>query len=512
MQTNRAASCAAFMTTLALANLLFGGAKFHVTVDPTLRPEPSTGRLVVYLINENSRLGRSTDPADGPFFEDPQPMFGIDVANFKSDDVAIVDDSATSFPGKPGALPAGKYVVQAVLDMHHDNSRWDREPGNLYSQPLHITTSPTENSRVDITLNKIVLDRKIPQAPGADLYQMQSKLLSDFHHRPITLRAGVMFPQHYDRNRFYPAVYEIPGFGGDAMSVFSRARRNGGDGDDPRSQLSRSAFWIILDPESGNGHTLFANSENNGPCGDALVRELIPALEKQFHLIDKTQARLLRGHSSGGWSSLWLAMQYPEVFSAAWASSPDPVDLHKFQLVDIYSNDNMYSDGNKDWPSVRSGSMTIRQENLMEEVLGPNNTSGQQWDSWQAAWGRRDASGRVAVLYDPITGKIDHGEAETYHRYDINELLKSDPQKFGPIFKQRIRLIVGGKDTFFLNEAVTLLKPEVDKLKFAELPEGENGYVKILPGFDHGSIHMAPEFVMIPQEMLEHLRRNGFAP
>ena len=322
----------------------------------------------------------------------------------------------------------------------------------------------------------------------------------------------MLFPQHYDRNRFYPAVYEVPGFGGDAMSVFSRARRNAGDGDDPRSQLARSAFWIILDPESGNGHTLFANSDNNGPCGDALVRELIPALEKQFKLIAKPHARILRGHSSGGWSSVWLALQYPDVFGAAWASSPDPVDLHKFQLVDIYSSDNMYSDGANDWPSVRSGAMTIRQENLMEEVLGPNNLSSQQWDSWQAAWGRRDASGHVAALYDPITGKIDHAEAQSYRRYDIHELLKSDPQKLGPIFKQRIRLVVGDQDTFFLNEAVALLKPEVDKLKFAELPEGENGYMKILPGFDHGSIHAAPEFVAIPQEMLAHLRRNGFAP
>ena len=55
------------------------------------------------------------------------------------------------------------------------------------------------------------------------------------------------------------------------MSVFARARRNSHDGDDARSQLARSAFWIILDPESGNGHTLFANSDNNGPCGDATL-------------------------------------------------------------------------------------------------------------------------------------------------------------------------------------------------------------------------------------------------
>ena len=85
--------------------------------------------------------------------------------------------------------------------------------------------------------------------------------------------------------------------------------------------------------------------------------------------------------------------------------------------------------------------------------------------------------------------------------------IEHDPNKYGPIFKQRIRLLVGGQDTFFLNEAVALLKPEVEKLKFDSLPEGEHGYVKILPGFDHGSIFMSPEFQAIPSEMLEHLRR-----
>ena len=30
---------------------------------------------------------------------------------------------------------------------------------------------------------------------------------------------------------------------------------------------------------------------------------------------------------------LWLATEYPHIFGAAWASSPDPVDFRRFQLV-----------------------------------------------------------------------------------------------------------------------------------------------------------------------------------
>jgi len=229
---------------------------------------------------------------------------------------------------------------------------------------------------------------------------------------------------------------------------------------------------------------------------------LIPALQRKFNLIAKPQARLLRGHSSGGWSALWLQLQYPDVFGGAWPSSPDPVDLHKFEVVDIYAGDNMYSDGRKDFPSIRDGTMSIRQENAMEEVLGPGNSSGQQWDSWQACWGSRDSSGKIASLYDPVTGKIDHTEAEKYKRYDINALLASDPNKYGPIFHERVHLIVGGNDSFFLNEAVALLAPQV-----ATAPGSGSGYIKIISGFDHGTIFMSPEIRAIPKEMLEQVHR-----
>src|SRR6185295_1412012 len=97
----------------------------------------------------------------------------------------------------------------------------------------------------------------------------------------------------------------------------------------------------------------------------------IPALEAKYPLIADAHARLLRGHSSGGWSTLWLALTYPEIFGATWSTSPDPVDFRRLQLPDIYAGPNMYSgvDG-KDLPSYRGAGqerMTIRQENLMEE-------------------------------------------------------------------------------------------------------------------------------------------------
>ena len=39
---------------------------------------------------------------------------------------------------------------------------------------------------------------------------------------------------------------------------------------------------IILDPDCGTGHHVFADSATNGPRGKALIEEFIPYLEKTF--------------------------------------------------------------------------------------------------------------------------------------------------------------------------------------------------------------------------------------
>ena len=187
----------------------------------------------------------------------------------------------------------------------------------------------------------------------------------------------------------------------------------------------------MLDPESGNGHNLCANSDNNGPVGDAIVYELIPALEKKYNLIATADARILRGHSSGGWAALWLQLQYPETFGACFAASPDPVDFRHLEQIDIYNFDNAYEHGSKQLVGSRSPSAaSVREENAVEEVLGPHNTSAHDWDAWQAVWGTRDSAGHVAALFDPQTGKIDHKEAETWRRYDITDLLVNHPEKY----------------------------------------------------------------------------------
>lgn len=525
-----------------------GGPVFRVAFDEDVRAEPATGRVVVYLIREGAAVPPGSAPSDGPFWNDPQPMYGVDVAGLRAGEVALVGAEATAFPVPLSELPPGRYAAQAVLDVNRQCSDWRREAGNLYSDVARFEVGGL-GSPVDLRLSHVVEPAPFPAAPGVELFEVRSELLSAFHGREVRLRAGVVTPENHDPARRYPAVYEVPGFGGDhAGAAEHAAARRGAEAGSAEAQLAERAFWIVLDPEGPHGHHLFADSENNGPVGRALVEELIPALEAKYGLIPERTARLLRGHSSGGWSSVWLAITYPETFGAAWSTAPDPVDFRRFQLVDIYGQENMYfvsphevvmrrpDPANPFEPngadlsrfeaddatspaapdleaiaSFREGGrvrMTIEQENLMEEVLGPNNTSAQQWDSWQAVFGPRDEAGRPAALYDAVSGVIDRKTAERYRAYDIAERVRQDPGLAG-LFHQRIRVYVGDADSFYLNEAVELLRREVEGVQFLHFPEGQHGFVKVLPGHDHGSVLGDPEARGIPADMLAHLRRNG---
>lgn len=492
---------------------------FRVTIRPEATDEPATGRLVVYLLRDDARLSPTAVPADAPFFSDPQPMVGLDVIDAAvGQDIIVSDDTIdAAFPGPLATLAPGRYTAQAVLDQHQANSNWRREPGNLFSDPVAFTiTTRNPDPVIDIRLEGVVREPLLRPGPGLEFFAAQSLSLSKHRREPTALRAGVVFPADHDPERQYPAVYQIPGFGGDHFAAFRAADTRTAGTPDQRA-LHQHAFWIVLDPEGPNGHHLFANSDNNGPVADALINDLIPALEQRYNLIPQPSARLLRGHSSGAWSALWLATQYPETFGACWATAPDPVDFSRFQSADLYEDDNLYSDTEGDpRPSYELAdgtvTMTIADENQMEQVLGPNNTSAQQWDSWLATFGPRASSGNPADLYNPTTGEINPRVADRWRRYDIHERLRRDRATVGRTFLSRIRLVVGDQDNFDLHRAVSELRKTVASLKFYTLPEGRHGLIEIVPGADHGSVLRSDAVRDFPRDMLDHLQRHNHAP
>lgn len=503
----------------------WAGFTVTIKVDPSVAKEPVSGRLVVFTLNAGVRGLGGREPADGPFYDAPQPMFAMDVRDVKPGSAITLDASAQTSGTPLSGLASGTWRFQAVLVRSRGGGGWRTTPGNLSSNVVEAILpggedGPVEASvPVEIVLSKSTTGPAAPKAEGVDFIEVPSKLVSEALGRPVTMRAAVIKPIGFTPggDRRYPVIYTVPGFGGDWTDGVGLARRTRmAPADSPAGMLARSAFQVVLDPDSPNGHTLFADSANNGPRGRALVEELIPHLEATYPLVAKPEARLVTGHSSGGWSTVWLATRYPETFGAAWASSPDPVDFRAFQRTNIYEAKNIYLELAGDVPSFRDKDgvvkMTVRQENLMEEILGPDNTSGQQWDSWAAVFSPLNAKGNPAALYDPATGLINPEIARAWKAYDIGARLRSEGGVVGPILKQRVRILVGDADNFYLNEAVALLKKELDGMSFLQLPEGEHGSITISPTYDHSTIFRSDAMRAWPKDMLEHLRRHGLAP
>ncbi|MFQ3592995.1 MAG: alpha/beta hydrolase-fold protein, partial [Gemmataceae bacterium] len=272
---------------------------FQLRFPEAVRREAFSGRAYVMLFKGDAPTLRS-----GVNWFNPEPLFAVEVRNVKPGEAIVLDAKSLHHPVAMNKLPRGTYTIQAVIDTAPGVASFSTAPGNLYAirkQELHADAGP-----VSLLLDKVYREPAFVETPRVKLLDIESKLLSGFYNRPTRLRAGVMLPASYasEPRRRYPVVYEIPGFGGRHTAA-----------QDPRrlTQTDRAGvevIHVILDPTCHHGHHVFADSANNGPCGQALVRELIPELEKRFRTQGKG-ARLVTGHSSGGWSSLWLQITYP---------------------------------------------------------------------------------------------------------------------------------------------------------------------------------------------------------
>ncbi|MCX5690002.1 MAG: alpha/beta hydrolase-fold protein [Planctomycetota bacterium] len=532
---------------------LAGNVKFIINVDGTVASSAVSGRLVIGLVRDDIASLKQTDPNDAPIWDEPQPMLAATITDL-TPGTPVYPTTFDAVNTTGTAALEGTYRVAARLITNRQTSNWRNDAGNLYTAPINVTFTKDGDQTVELTLSQKTPGRTWPAeeaaALGAQLVEIRSTLLSDFHHRDVMLRASVVPPRKMAEGAKYAAVYQVPGFGGRHFDGLQEAKRRKEPLEGAAAKLADQTFWITLDPESPNGHTLFADSANNGPCGKALVEELIPAIEAKFpQLATKPEARMLRGHSSGGWSTLWLTITYPQTFGACWSSSPDPVDFRRFQLIDIYGqrsayllaeNDLAFSNplkqsmqapvvlGDRFLSRVEFGGrprvlalgsfrnkgkcvMTVEQETRGEDVLGPDNTSGQQWDSWWAVFCPRNARGNPVALIDPATGNIDSSVADVMRPYDIAEQLRNSPGKLGQIFRSRVRLVVGTADNFYLNEAVSLLQTELDRRVPPLAPDKQVGYIEFVQGADHGTVFQSPRIKGIPAEMVAHLERSGLA-
>jgi hypothetical protein len=439
-------------------------------------------------------------------------IFGVDVEGLVPGAPVRFDDSVFGYPIESLAdVPPGEYVVQAVLHRYEtfrletgptvklpmdrgEGQQWNRAPGNLLSEPQRIAVDPAGDAVV-----QVLLDRVIPpiEPPTDTRYvrhvRIKSELLTEFWGRPMFLGAHVLLPHGFDEHP--DARYPLMVFHGHFPSDIGDFRTEPPDPDLECEYSERfrvecynriqqqEAYdfyqrWIgpdfprflVIEIQHANPYyddSYAVNSANLGPYGDAITHELIPFVEREFRGLGAGWARFLYGGSTGGWEALAGQVFYPDDYNGAFAACPDPIDFRAYVSMDIYDDDNAYyyegpfrrieRPSNRDWLGAIHA--TVRDDSLMELVLGTRNRSGQQFDIWEAVFSPQADDGYPKRLWDPHTGVIDPEVAEHWRdNYDLRFILARDWPTLGPKLAGKIHIFAGDMDNYYLNNAVYLME------------------------------------------------------
>ncbi len=508
------------LPALAVGLLLLPGARlpsaplqFTVTFGPDVLAEAQDGRLLLLL---------ATDEETEPRFQvrtgtQAIPVFGLDVEGWAPGEEKIIDAGAVGYPlASLADVPPGAYVVQAVLNRYEtfdlatghtvklppdrgEGQQWNRKPGNLFSTPRRMQIDPAAGGRLTIEL-----DQQVPPIePPVDTewikhVRVQSDRLTKFWGRPMYLGAHVLLPKGFAAHP--EARYPLMLFHGHFPSDFGGFRTEPPDTTAPcvysarfdvdcynhvveqeaydfyqtwtSDDFPRFLITEIQHPTPYYDDSYAVNSASQGPYGDAIMYELLPAIEKQFRGLSEGWARFTYGGSTGGWEALAAQIFYPEDFNGAFGACPDPIDFRAYELVNIYEHANAYYEEGPfrriERPAHRNylGKVdyTVRDENHLERVLGSKGRSGGQWDIWQATYSPQGEDGYPKPIFDKTTGALDH-EVATYWRehYDLRHILERDWATLGPKLRGKLHIYCGDMDNYYLNNAVYLMEDFLEK-------------------------------------------------
>lgn len=480
----------AFLPTQAAETI-----RFKIKVDAAINQTPLSGRLLIFMTAQTKPLEMIE-----PDFTNPNAVWitGVEINDLPAGKFIEINPDNPAFPQKFSEAPAGEYQVMALLDRDHSYTYNGAGAGDVYSPIVKVKIPAAE---AELTLSKQIPERKFEIPANVKVVEFESPSLTAFWGRPVKMQASVVLPPNYDKstNQKYPTVYNIHGYGGQHLNgvrgaaEIAKAMETGA-----RPEM----IYVYLNANNSLGHHVFADSVNNGPWGTALTTEFIPYLEKQFRMDAQPSGRFLTGHSSGGWSTLWVMITHPDFFGGTWSTSPDPVDFHNFTGPDLtkYPPQNLYTDASgKDYNLVRMNGrelMTVRQYAQQEKVLG---YFGGQFASFEAVFSPKGFDGQPMPLFDRETGRIDPFVQKAWEKYDIARILRDNWTTLAPKLKGKLHIVVGTADTFHLDESLRLLDAELKKL-------GSDAKIEYLEGRDHFNLYQGGLGDRIANEMYQVAR------
>lgn len=484
-----------------------GNTRFEISFSGPTHAEPITGRVFLFL---------SSNAAPEPRLQSATILLGRDVRRMQPSEQVIIDSATAGFPvHNLSEVPPGDYYVQAVLNVYTEFHRADgqtiwahmdqwegqdfaRAPGNLVSEPQKLHVQPSSAQSFRVNLSKVIPSIVVPaDTEWVKRIKFQSKLLSQFWGRPIYIGATVLLPRGYATHSGiqYPVIYLQGHFSLDAPFGFTTEADKEGAKSWARQREEWAAKHLknMPEPPPGteyngalmnveSGYEFYRawnsddfprmiavtfqhptpyfddsygiNSPNAGPYGDAIMKELIPAVEEQFRVIREPYARVLAGGSTGGWGALALQLYHPEFFGGTWSFYPDPVDFRRYYGgVDLYQDENAFTD--KRGRAFAGGGQSNRRISQRISILGTQD-GGFEWDKHTPV----GSDGYPRPVWDLATGKIDHEVVEYMraHDYDLREFLARTWSTIGSMLVGKLHIYCGDEDGGYANLAVYLLE------------------------------------------------------
>jgi hypothetical protein len=476
--------------------------RFEVSFPASLSGKALDGRIMLGIARDEK-----TEPRYQLREEEAQSaqFFGLDVDGLAPGAAAVIDENTLGYPMVSlHQLPAGDYYVQAVLNVYDtfrrsdghaiklppdmgEGQQWYEKPGNLMSKPQKIHIAPDSGTlRISLT-DKIAAVETPQDTKYVKHFRIQSKLLSDFWGRPMYLGAIVVLPEGFDEHptAHYPLLVDHGHFPEDFHGFRAEpptAEMKGGARRRAENQYKLYQDWtsgrlpkmLLLQIQHANPYyddSYAVNSANVGPYGDAILKELIPEVERRFRGVGQPWARALTGGSTGGWEAIADQVFYPDDFNGAWGFCPDPIDFRAYQIVNIYEEKNAFWKegpfGRVPRPEMRApdGNLGAVMEPAVrrEEVMGTHGRSTEQFGIWQAVFSPVGADGYPKPIWDPKTGVIDASVASYWREhYDLVHIMQSNWPTLGPKLSGKLHITVGDMDTWYLNNAVHFFQDFID--------------------------------------------------
>jgi S-formylglutathione hydrolase FrmB len=479
-----------------------------VSIDASLQESfENNGRIFVFL-TQNSKLEPKEQIWPNPYSK--THIFARNIENLSPDkDLELKgQDTWTKTPDwELNSIPEGTYYVQIVWDQDTKESRIDA-PGNFFTAKQEIVIDG--DKKMEFNLDQVNPVRTIKDHHLSKLVDLKSDTLSAWWGKNVSLKASVLLPHNYDKDKAYPIRYNVAGYGG----RYTRIDRLVSDDDFMKwwdSKESPQIITVFLDGEGPFGDSYQMDSDNSGPYGYSLINEVIPHIEKKFRGTDEAMTRFVDGCSTGGWVSLGLQLYYPDVFNGVYSYSPDAIDFENYQLINIYKDKQAFTNEvGFVRPIMRDTNgeplLSMKEFIAYENVFGSSDSylnSGGQFSAPTALYSPKGDNGLPQPLFDPYTGVIDTEVAKSWEKYDFKKYAEANWSVLGPKLEGKIYIWMGDMDHFYLNPGTRGFD---DFLKSTSNPKSD-AIIEFTPMEGHCSLYSHKVVLLKMQERLEQLNK-----